>query len=61
MRMRKKKSVQWGAILLLAVSVMVFFTGCGSQESRKSVLQQLQEKNGYIRTVGKEEYDFFGS
>lgn len=59
MRMRKKKSVQWGAILLLAVSVMVFFTGCGSQESRKSVLQQLQEKNGYIRTVGKEEYDFF--
>lgn len=48
-----------GIFVFLAASVMMLFTGCEKREESKGVLQQLQEKNGYIRTVGAREYEFF--
>lgn len=44
--------------LIAAVLAWIFYSGANFSKE-ESVLEQLKNKNGYIRTVGKEEYEFF--
>lgn len=56
-----KKYRIWILVSVLLAAVVfgaIFCTGMVPQKE-ESVLEQLQSKNGYIRTVGAEEYEFF--
>ena len=57
----KKLNKIWLAVpvlLIMAVFVGIFCFRTGSVQE-KSILEQLKNKTGYIRTVGIEEYEFF--
>ena len=56
----KKNRKKW-KILLTVLSFMLSIAACGKipEKKEESVLTQLKEKDGYLRTVGADEYAFF--
>lgn len=57
---RKKINKIWLLLpVLLVVGLVGLFWGRADSPKEESVLEQLKNKNGYIRTVGMEEYEFY--
>lgn len=47
------------SVILVAAAAAVVLGSTEQKESEKSVLEELKEKQGYLRTVGSEEYEFY--
>ena len=56
---KNNKILGWGIVGVLVVLTAVLALVFSAPKEENTILKELRAKNGYIRSVGAEEYEFF--